>query len=72
MNAFISASLRPEVVRTAFRIAIIVGTVLALINHGPAIFSLTLKMQNIAQILLSYLVPYSVSTYSSVKIILAN
>ena len=46
-----------RVVKSSIKVSLIVGTVLALINHGPAI----------VQILLTYLVPYSVSTYSAVQ-----
>jgi hypothetical protein len=60
--------LRP-VVLTAIKVAIVVGTVLALINHGPALLALELSRQQIMQIALTYLVPYSVSTYSSVKML---
>ena len=60
--------LRP-VVLTAIKVAIVVGTVLALINHGPALLALELSSQQIVQIALTYLVPYGVSTYSSVKML---
>ena len=58
--------LRP-VVLTAIKVALVVGTVLALINHGPALLALELSRQQMLQIALTYLVPYGVSTYSSVK-----
>ena len=57
------------VVLTAIKVAAIVGTMLALINHGPALVALTLTPQQIVQIALTYLVPYGVSTYSSVKML---
>jgi hypothetical protein len=60
--------LRP-VVLTAIKVALVVGTILALINHGPALLALELSRQQILQIALTYLVPYCVSTYSSVKIL---
>jgi hypothetical protein len=60
--------LRP-VVLTAIKVAIVVGTILALINHGPALLTLELGRQQIVQIALTYLVPYGVSTYSSVKML---
>lgn len=60
--------LRP-VMLTAIKVALVVGTVLALINHGPALFALELSRQQILQIALTYLVPYTVSTYSSVKML---
>jgi hypothetical protein len=60
--------LRP-VVLTAIKVALVVGTVLALINHGPALLALELSCQQMLQIALTYLVPYGVSTYSSVKML---
>jgi hypothetical protein len=72
MSTFIRVALRPAVLGTALKISLLVGTVLALINHSPAIFSLTLSPQNVFQIILTYLVPYGVSTYSSVQAILNN
>ena len=60
--------LRP-VVLTAIKVALVVGTVLALMNHGPALLALELSSQQMLQIALTYLVPYGVSTYSSVKML---
>ena len=72
MTKYINIALQPEVFSTALKISLLVGTILALINHSPAIFSLSLSKQNVFQIILTYLVPYGVSTYSSVKVILNN
>ena len=51
---------------TALKVAFVVGSVLALINHGPAMMRFSLSFENICQMLLTYLVPYTVSTYSAV------
>lgn len=53
----------------ALKMSFVVGSILALINHGDAIFEATLTRANVYQIILTFLVPYSVSTYSSVKAI---
>lgn len=58
-----------RVVRSAVKVSLIVGSLLALINHGPAIVQLSLNMDRVVQILLTYMVPYCVSTYSAVKAI---
>lgn len=58
------------VLTTAIRIALVVGTILALINHGPSLLEGQMTAQQWLQIALTYLVPYCVSTYSSVKILL--
>ena len=56
---------RPVVTR-AFRVAIVVGIVLAAINHGDKIIHGDLDIESFLKILLTFCVPYSVSTYSSV------
>ena len=72
MSKFMKVAMQAEVFRTAVKVALVVGTILALINHSSAIFNLTLSAQNVFQIILSYFVPYGVSTYSSVKTILKD
>jgi len=69
LHKYLTIALSNEVAVTALRLALVVGTILALINHGAEILQGTLTKGNIYQIALTYLVPYSVSTYSSVKAI---
>jgi len=69
INEFIKIGLLKEVVIMALKMSLIVGSILALINHGGAIFEGTITRSNIYQIILTFLVPYCVSTYSSVKAI---
>jgi hypothetical protein len=57
----------PATVRRAFITALIVGSVLIVINHGPAILAGQLTRQEIVQMCLTVLVPYAVSTVSSVS-----
>ncbi len=47
------------------KVASVVGTVLAFINHYDSIFSGTLTATDIIQILVTYLVPYSVATFGA-------
>lgn len=49
------------------RIALIVGCILALINHGDSMLRLDIDMTSILKICVTFLVPYCVSTYSSVQ-----
>ena len=49
----------------ASKIALLVGTVLMLINHGELIFAGTMDAQHWLKALLTYLVPFLVSAYSS-------
>lgn len=64
---FLALACSRGVVTSAVKIALLVGTVLALINHGGGIISMSLSQGSVLQILLTYLVPYAVSTYSSVR-----
>jgi len=64
---FLALALRGQVVKTACKVALLVGTILALINHGAAIRTGELGGERLAQIALTYLVPYCVSTYSAVR-----
>jgi len=68
-TSFIALALSKKVVSSALKVSILVGTLLALINHGGALLNMTLSVDRVAQILLTYLVPYCVSTYSSVNAI---
>ncbi|MDC2891249.1 nitrate/nitrite transporter NrtS [Psychrosphaera algicola] len=54
---------------SALKVSILVGTLLALINHGGALLEMNMSADRIIQILLTYLVPYCVSTFSAVKAI---
>lgn len=68
-STFLALATTSRVVRTAVRISIIVGTILVLINHGSVVVSMSFSAENLVQMLLTYLVPYCVSTYSSVRAI---
>ena len=58
---------RRDIVLRAVRVALLVGTVLALINHGDKLIGGGMQTSDYLKILLTYLVPYCVSTYSSVQ-----
>jgi hypothetical protein len=51
--------------RRSFIVALIVGTILNLINQGDAMFAG--MPVDLAKLLLTYLVPYCVSTYGAVS-----
>ncbi|MDD9867751.1 MAG: nitrate/nitrite transporter NrtS [Candidatus Campbellbacteria bacterium] len=57
----------PHILKTSIRTALIVGTVLALINHFDSIFTWTLTSTQVFQILITYLVPFSVASYAAAK-----
>ncbi len=63
---FLNMAMQPSVVSRALKVAAVVGTLLAAINHGGALLSGVFGLENAIQVGLTYLVPYGVSTYSSV------
>jgi hypothetical protein len=60
---------RPSIVRRALRYAIVVGAVLITINHGDAILRMDLSLARVLRMALTVMVPYLVSTASSVAAI---
>lgn len=71
-QSYVSVALSRIVVVRAIKVAIFVGTILALINHGEKIMSLSLTYKDWFKIILTYLVPYAVSTWSAVGAIMAD
>lgn len=68
-SSFISLALSKKVAQSALKVSVIVGSLLALINHGGALLDMDVSVDRMFQILLTYLVPYCVSTFSAVKAI---
>ena len=57
---------RKDVFLRAFKMALIVGIILAIINHGDHIFLGTMTVTNWTKILITFCVPFCVSTVYSV------
>ena len=71
-DGFFSLAFSLQVLPRAAKVAILVGTALAFINHGDKILTMSLSGLDIFKIILTYLVPYGVSTWSAVRAIEAN
>ena len=69
---FLTLALSRTVVLQALKVAAVVGSLLALINHGDKLLSMTLSDGDWLKLLLTYLVPYGVSTYSAVGALRAS
>ncbi len=67
MREFITLAWQTDVRIRALKVAAVVGSLLVLINQSDAVVSGQLTTNQLLQILLTYCVPYSVSTYSSIK-----
>jgi hypothetical protein len=65
--AFSRLLVSPVAVRRAFKVSAIIGTLLILINQGDVIMAGS--MPPLWKILLTYLVPYGVSSYSTAALL---
>ena len=66
MSEWLRLALEPSVVRRALRTMVVVGALLIAINHGDALLAGRLDAERVFKIALTLLVPYGVSTTSSV------
>lgn len=57
---------RKDVIKRSLKTALIVGTILAFINHGDAIWALNVPFDRAIKMVLTYVVPYLVSTSASI------
>jgi len=71
MNDWLSIALRRDVLARGVRVGAIVGTILVLINQGDAILDQGVAVALNWKTLLTFLVPYCVSTYAGVSAILS-
>ena len=61
-----------RVLKTAFNIACIVGLILAFINHGNDLLNLSVTADTWARMILTFFVPYTVSSLTATQVILAD
>jgi hypothetical protein len=66
MKAWVSMAIEWTVVRRALKTSLIVGTLLVLINQGDLVWAGNWAAVSIPKLLLTYCVPYAVSTNASV------
>src|SRR5215472_568563 len=63
----VSYSLERDTLVRSTKTALVVGTVLGLINHGQALLSGHFTAEHFGPLLLTYLVPFSVATYGQIR-----
>jgi hypothetical protein len=66
-DGWMALATRRSVVQRATVVALVVGSILVIINHGDAILRGDLSAGRLLRIMLTIAVPYCVSTYSSVS-----
>ena len=66
-RSLLSYCLERSTLLFATKLALIVGTILALINHGQALFTGHLGFDQLIPMLITYFVPFTVSMYSQAQ-----
>jgi alkylhydroperoxidase/carboxymuconolactone decarboxylase family protein len=65
-RSFLAEATRRDVLVRSGRVALVVGTLLAAINHGNTFLAGELGVDDLVKIAVSYLVPFGVATWSAV------
>ncbi len=66
-RSWLATAAQPDIFRRSLKVALVVGTLLALINHGDRLLGMSVDSEVFLKICLTYLVPFSVSTWASVQ-----
>lgn len=69
---WVSVAIRRDIVRRSVRVAVLVGTILVGINYWDRIIEGSLTGADGIKMLLTYFVPYGVSTYASVSAVMSD
>ncbi len=67
MFNWLSIAFEANILKRSLIVTVFVGTILMIINHGDVIIEGNLTATHSFKIILTYLVPFLVSTYSSVE-----
>jgi len=65
LPALVRYALQPAVLKTSIKTALLVGTLLGVINHYEHLLNGTLTRAEWIQILITYCVPFLVSSYAA-------
>jgi len=69
MKAWLAVAMEASVRKRALRVALIVGSILAVVNHGDVVLIGQETTTVWIKIVLTFLVPYCVATFASVQAI---
>lgn len=70
MKRWLSIAARRDIVISSFKVCAVVGTILVMINYSDRILAGDLTDIDYFKMLLTYCVPYCVSTYASVSVVI--
>jgi hypothetical protein len=63
IKGYIASLFDPEFISTGLKTALLVGSLLFLINHGPALLRGEMSRERWISVLLTYAMPYLVNVY---------
>lgn len=69
MRSWLEIAVSPTVVKRSLKVAAIVGTLIGMINYADKILLGTMTGVDMLKFVLTYLVPFAVSTYAAVSAI---
>ena len=69
MKTWLAIAFEASVRKRAIKVAMLVGSILAVINHGDALLSGDASAMVWIKIVLTFVVPYCVATFASVQAI---
>ena len=72
MKRWLAIATRRDIVISSLKVCAVVGTILVTINYFDRIQAGTLTTTDYCKMLLTYCVPYCVSTYASVNVVLRD
>ena len=67
MKAWLALAFEASVRKRALKVALLVGSILAVINHGDVVLSGAATAMVWIKIVLTFVVPYCVATFASVQ-----
>ena len=67
VRIIVTYGLERDTILRSLKTTLIVGSILGLINHGSALLAGRLTPDQLASLLITYLVPFSVTTYGQIQ-----
>ena len=67
LHTIIAYSLERDTIVRSLKAALVIGTILGLINHGQALVSGHFTRSELGPLLITYLIPFCVTTYGQVQ-----
>ena len=67
LKQIIKTAIEKNIVKDALFVSLVVGSILNIINQGDLLFNLEFSKISVSKLILTFIVPYLVSTYASVK-----